>query len=118
MHYLTGRGGPEMTRRRALLALSATMVSPSLMAQRTIPMIQTRRLNNVMIAVSNLERSRDFYEKLLGPPVRQGDTIVFRLGEGPTSLLFNAFYRRYGQQANRLPDPSSPADEVRWTDDF
>ncbi|HWN48501.1 MAG TPA: VOC family protein [Xanthobacteraceae bacterium] len=78
-----GRGPGAMTRRSALLALSATMVSPGLKAQQTKPAIQTRRLNNVMIAVSNLERSTAFYERLFGPPVRQGDTVVFRIGEGP-----------------------------------
>jgi catechol 2,3-dioxygenase-like lactoylglutathione lyase family enzyme len=83
MDMLTGRRGPSaMTRRSALLALSATMVSPRLLAQPR-PVIQTRRLNNVMIAVSNLERSTAFYEKLFGPPVRQGGTAVFRVGEGP-----------------------------------
>jgi catechol 2,3-dioxygenase-like lactoylglutathione lyase family enzyme len=84
MDYLTGRRGfGAMTRRSALFALSATMVSPGLMAQQTRPAIQTRRLNNVMIAVSNLERSSAFYERLFGPPIRQGDAIVFRVGEGP-----------------------------------
>ena len=79
-----------MTRRSALLALSATMVSPGLMAQQTKPVIQTRRLNNVMIAVSNLERSTAFYERLFGPPVRQGDTVVFRIGEGPHFFALTA----------------------------
>jgi catechol 2,3-dioxygenase-like lactoylglutathione lyase family enzyme len=84
MDYLIGRCGfGAMTRRRAVLALSATMMSPGLKAQQARPVIQTRRLNNVMIAVSNLERSAAFYEKLFGPPVRQGDTVVFRVGEGP-----------------------------------
>jgi len=72
-----------MTRRHALLALSAAMVSPGAMAQQTRPAIPTRRLNNVMIAVSNVERSAAFYERLFGPSVRQGDTVVFRVGEGP-----------------------------------
>jgi catechol 2,3-dioxygenase-like lactoylglutathione lyase family enzyme len=72
-----------MTRRSALLALSSAMMPAGLMAQQTRPVIQTRRLNNVMIAVSNLERSTAFYERLFGPPVRQGDTVVFRIGEGP-----------------------------------
>jgi catechol 2,3-dioxygenase-like lactoylglutathione lyase family enzyme len=91
MDYLTGRRGPDaMTRRSALLALSATMVSPGLMAQQTRPAIQTRRLNNVMIAVSNLERSTAFYENLFGPPVRQGDTVVFRIGEGPHFFALTA----------------------------
>ena len=72
-----------MTRRGALLALTASMMSPSSLAQPTRPPIQTRRLNNVMISVSNLQRSTAFYEKLFGPSVRQGDTVVFRVGEGP-----------------------------------
>jgi len=79
-----------MTRRSALVAFSATMVSPRLMAQQTKPVIQTRRLNNVMIAVSNLERSAVFYEKLFGPPVRQGEAIVFRVGEGPHFFALTA----------------------------
>jgi catechol 2,3-dioxygenase-like lactoylglutathione lyase family enzyme len=85
------RGRPgAMTRRSALLALSATMVSPGLMAQQVRAVIQTRRLNNVMIAVSNLERSTAFYEKLFGPPVRQGEAIVFRVGEGPHFFALTA----------------------------
>jgi catechol 2,3-dioxygenase-like lactoylglutathione lyase family enzyme len=91
MDDLTGPRGPgAMTRRSALLAFSATMVSPGLMAQQSRPVIRTRRLNNVMIAVSNLERSTAFYERLFGPPVRQGDTIVFRIGEGPHFFALTA----------------------------
>src|SRR6266446_4128333 len=77
------RGSGAMTRRSALLALSATMVSPGLTAQPARSVIRTRRLNNVMISVSNLERSTAFYERLFGPAVRQGDTNLFRVGEGP-----------------------------------
>src|SRR2546430_15424536 len=72
-----------MTRRSALLALSATMLSPALMGQQTRPVIGTRRLNNVMIAVSDVNRSAAFYEKLFGPPVRQGETVIFYIGGGP-----------------------------------
>jgi catechol 2,3-dioxygenase-like lactoylglutathione lyase family enzyme len=79
-----------MTRRGALLALSAGMVSPGVMAQQTKPAIQTRRLNNVMIAVSSLERSTAFYERLFGPPVRQSEAIVFRVGEGPHFFALTA----------------------------
>src|SRR5258707_6841594 len=79
-----------MTRRGALLALSAALVSPGVMAQQMRPVIRTRRLNNVMIAVSNLERSTAFYEKLFGPPVRQGEAIVFRVGEGPHFFALTA----------------------------
>jgi catechol 2,3-dioxygenase-like lactoylglutathione lyase family enzyme len=91
MDYLTRRFGPgAMTRRSALFALSATMMSPALRAQQTRPVIQTRRLNNVMIAVSNLDRSTGFYEKLFGQPVRQGDAVVFRVGEGPHFFALKA----------------------------
>jgi len=85
MEYLSKRPHRPgaMTRRAALLALSASVMSPGLMAQQIRPRIQTRRLNNVMIAVSNLERSTAFYERLFGPPVRQGEAMVFRVGEGP-----------------------------------
>jgi len=66
------------------------MVPPDLMAQQTKPVIQRRRLNNVMITVSNLERSTAFYEKLFGPPVRQDDAVVFRIGEGPHFFALTA----------------------------
>jgi catechol 2,3-dioxygenase-like lactoylglutathione lyase family enzyme len=76
-------GIDTMTRRSALLGLSAAMVAPAAMAQPARPVVQTRRLNNTMISVSNLERSTAFYEKLFGPSVRQGDTVIFRVGDGP-----------------------------------
>ena len=74
---------PAMTRRAALLALAGAAISPGVMAQQGRSVIATRRLNNVMIAVSDLDRSVAFYEKLFGPPARQGDTAVFGLGDGP-----------------------------------
>src|SRR5260370_1778371 len=83
-------GWGRMTGRGAMLGMSAAMVSPGAMAQQMSPVIRTRRLNNVMIAVSNLERSTAFYEKLFGPPVRQGEAIVFRVGEGPHFFALTA----------------------------
>jgi catechol 2,3-dioxygenase-like lactoylglutathione lyase family enzyme len=88
-----GIGFRAITRRSALLALSVTAVSPVLMAQESRPQIRTRRLNNVMIAVSNLERSVKFYERLFGPSVRQGDVAVFRVGEGPHFFALTAVTR-------------------------
>jgi catechol 2,3-dioxygenase-like lactoylglutathione lyase family enzyme len=84
------RGSIAMTRRSALLALSATMMSSGLMGQQTRPVIATRRLNNVMIAVSDVNRSAAFYEKLFGPPVRQGDAPIFRVGDGPHFFALTA----------------------------
>jgi catechol 2,3-dioxygenase-like lactoylglutathione lyase family enzyme len=43
-----------------------------------------------MIAVANLERSAAFYERLFGPPVRQGEAVVFRIGEGPHFFALTA----------------------------
>jgi catechol 2,3-dioxygenase-like lactoylglutathione lyase family enzyme len=46
----------------------------------------TRRLNNVMIAVSDLGRSVDFYQKLFGAAVIDGDVAIIRVGGGPHFL--------------------------------
>src|SRR5580704_14161205 len=84
------RSAAAMTRRSALLALSAAAMSSPLRAAPAKPVIQTRRLNNVMLAVSDLARSTAFYEKLFGPSVRQGDAAVFRVGEGPHFFALTA----------------------------
>jgi catechol 2,3-dioxygenase-like lactoylglutathione lyase family enzyme len=87
----TGRHGTNaLTRRSALLALSATIVSPIAMAQQIKPVIRIQRFNNVRIAVSDLERSAAFYERLFGPPLRQRDAVVFRIGDGPYFLALTA----------------------------
>jgi catechol 2,3-dioxygenase-like lactoylglutathione lyase family enzyme len=88
-----GSDSPVTTRRGALLALSVAAASPVLMAQESRAQIRTRRLNNVMIAVSNLERSTTFYERLFGPSIRQGDVAVFRVGEGPHFFALTAVGR-------------------------
>ena len=64
--------------------LSATlMMSPGSVAQPARPVVRPRGLNNVMIAVSDLERSTAFYQRLFGAPVRHGEVVVFRIGLGP-----------------------------------
>jgi catechol 2,3-dioxygenase-like lactoylglutathione lyase family enzyme len=83
----TGRHGANaLTRRSALLALSATILSPSAMAQQREPVIRIQGFNNVRIAVSDLERSTAFYARLFGPALRQRDAVVFRIGDGPDFL--------------------------------
>lgn len=69
-------------RRSFLLSLPA-VVAFKAVAQPSKPPIVTRRLNNVMIAVSSMKRSVEFYQRLFGTPVQQGDLAVFRLGAGP-----------------------------------
>jgi catechol 2,3-dioxygenase-like lactoylglutathione lyase family enzyme len=74
-----------MTRRNFLAAAPALVMAPRMLAQETFePAIATRRFNNVMIGVSDLQRSVAFYEKLFGPSLTQGDVAIFRLGERPT----------------------------------
>jgi catechol 2,3-dioxygenase-like lactoylglutathione lyase family enzyme len=86
----TGRHGANaLTRRSALLALSATILSPSTVSQQIKPAIQIQRFN-VRIAVSDLERSTAFYERLFGLALRQRDAVVFRIGDGPDFLALTA----------------------------
>ena len=89
-HLIGKRCAGAMTRRSALLALSATLLSEGLMGQQKRAVIATRRLNNVMIAVSDVNRSAAFYERLFGPPVRQGDAVIFRVGDGPHFFALTA----------------------------
>jgi catechol 2,3-dioxygenase-like lactoylglutathione lyase family enzyme len=89
-HHLTGSCPRAMTRRSVLLGVSAAMLPTGLPAQQRRPVIPTRRLNNVMIAVLDLDRSAAFYEKLFGPPVRQSDAAIFRVGEGPHFFALTA----------------------------
>jgi catechol 2,3-dioxygenase-like lactoylglutathione lyase family enzyme len=85
------RGPDSMTRRNALLVLSATMMmSPGSVAQPARPVVRPRSLNNVMIGVSNLERSTAFYQKLFGAPVRHGEVVLFRVGVGPQFFALTA----------------------------
>jgi catechol 2,3-dioxygenase-like lactoylglutathione lyase family enzyme len=76
-------GDGRITRRNFLLALAAMGMAPRVMAQSGKPALLTQRLNNVMISVSEMERSLGFYQKLFGTPVRQGDVAMFRIGSGP-----------------------------------
>jgi hypothetical protein len=78
-----GTSPDPVTRRNALLMLSATlMMSPGSVAQPARPVVRPRGLNNAMIAVSDLERSTAFYQRLFGAPVRHGEVVVFRIGLG------------------------------------
>ena len=78
----------RITRRNLLLSVPALMLAPTVlpraaMVQTGMPPIVTRRLNNVMISVSDLKRSVEFYQGLFGAPVQQGGVAVFRIGAGP-----------------------------------
>src|SRR5262249_21363668 len=64
------------------------------------PALSTRRMNNVMMAVSDLNRSIAFYEKLFGPAVRDGEVAIFRVGGGP--YFFGLTPMRPGAKAGYL----------------
>ena len=79
----------DFSRRNFVAAGTALMASPLLAAPgmaQTRSALTTRRLNNVMIAVSDLDKSAAFYQKLIGAPVMQGNTAIFRIGDGPHFL--------------------------------
>jgi Glyoxalase/Bleomycin resistance protein/Dioxygenase superfamily len=103
----------QITRRNLLLALGALVMAPRVMAQSSKPPIVTRRLNNVMISVSEMERSLEFYQKLFGTPVKQGDVAIFRLGDGPHFFAISEATRgarpgftAYGMTIDDFPDGS------------
>jgi len=55
-------------------------------AQAAGSALVTRRLNNVMIAVSDFDKSVDFYQKLFGAASIDGDFAIIRVGGGPHFL--------------------------------
>ena len=82
-----GRGG-VMTRKTLLLSLPAMAVTRRLFALEQATSLRVRGLNQVTLAVSDLERSLEFYQALFGMPVqaRRPGTIVLRIGDGPLFL--------------------------------
>jgi catechol 2,3-dioxygenase-like lactoylglutathione lyase family enzyme len=79
----------HLNRRNFMLTSSVVLtavLSPTVMAQAAKPAVTTRRLNNVMIAVSDLDKSVDFYQKLFGMAAIDGDVAIIRIGDGPHFL--------------------------------
>jgi len=75
-----------------LLSLPALMMAPRAFAQAGNPPIRVRGINHVTLAVSDVTRSVDFYQRLFGMPVvsRQGMTTNLRIGAGPQFLGVSA----------------------------
>jgi catechol 2,3-dioxygenase-like lactoylglutathione lyase family enzyme len=74
----------DMSRREVLGALVA-MTLPSAAAIQTAPLIgPATQLNHATLFVENVERSREFYQKLFGMPIltRQGPGVNLRAGVG------------------------------------
>lgn len=72
-----------LTRRELLLSLPALALARRLLAQEAP--LATTGLHHVTLAVSDVERSLDFYQALFGMPVqaRHRDKILLRIGDGP-----------------------------------
>jgi catechol 2,3-dioxygenase-like lactoylglutathione lyase family enzyme len=78
----------QMNRRHFVVgvSLAAPVFAAPVFAQAAKPALTTSRLNNVMIAVADLDRSVGFYQKLFGPAVMDGDVAIIRIGDGPDFL--------------------------------
>ena len=76
-----------ITRRTLLASLSAAAAS-RVAGQSGAAPLAARKLNQMTLAVSDIQRSLDFYQGLFGMPVqgRQGDTVLLRVGAGPQFL--------------------------------
>ncbi len=74
----------DLDRRKFVLnsSLALAGLTPA-NAQAASTALVTRRLNNVMIAVSDFDRSVDFYQKLFGTASIDGDVAIIRVGGGP-----------------------------------
>lgn len=90
------------TRRNLLLGVPALAMVSKLTAQTSRMPIRARKLSQMTLTVTNLQRSLDFYQGLFGMPVqaRQGSTVLLRVGAGPQFLALQqggvAGFHRYG----------------------
>ena len=77
-----------MTRRSLLFSLPGLALAHRLLAQGQVAPLRVGGLHQVTLAVSDLERSLDFYQALFGMPVqaRHGGKILLRIGDGPHFL--------------------------------
>ncbi len=77
-----------ITRRSLLLSLPGLALTRRLFGQVQADPIPVRGLHQVTLAVSDLERSLDFYQAVFGMAVqvRQEGNILLRIGDGPHFL--------------------------------
>jgi len=78
----------EISRRELLLSIPALALAPRFFAQAGKPTVAVKTLNHFALAVSDVNRSLDFYQGLFGMPIqqRQGSTVILRIGNGPQYL--------------------------------
>lgn len=80
--------GSGLTRRAMLLSLPALALASRVRGQERVAALRLRGLHQVTLAVSDLERSLEFYQGLFGMPVqaRTGRAVLLRIGDGPHFL--------------------------------
>ena len=80
--------GESITRRAMLLALPGIAFAPRLMAQHQVAPLTVVGLQQITLAVSDMERSLAFYQELFGVSVqaRHERSVLLRLGTGPHFL--------------------------------
>jgi catechol 2,3-dioxygenase-like lactoylglutathione lyase family enzyme len=85
---VTTRAKGDLTRRSLLLSLPGLVLARRLLAHEQAAALNIRGLHQITLAVSDLERSLDFYQGLFGMSVqaRQGGKILLQVGDGPHYL--------------------------------
>ena len=88
------------TRRTFLQSLAALAVVSPVLAQSGRAPIPVHGLNHMTLAVSDPQRSLEFYQGLFGMPIqaRQGRTPCLRIGAGPQFMALT------GGGANVMPE--------------
>ena len=78
----------DISRRRLLLSLPVLAMAPRPFAQAGKPPIRVRGINHVTIRVSDVKRSKDFYQGLFGmPKINPGsESADLQIGSGPQCL--------------------------------
>lgn len=81
-----------ITRRTLLEALPLAAIAVRAGAQPATTPIPARKLSQMTLLVSDLQRSLEFYQGLFGMPIqaRQGSTVLLRVGTGPQFLALKA----------------------------
>jgi len=81
-----------LTRRALLTSLPALALTAKAAAQTGKTSIPVRKLNHMTLFVSDVKRSREFYQGLFGLPVqaRQGAGVVLGVGAGPENIALAA----------------------------
>jgi catechol 2,3-dioxygenase-like lactoylglutathione lyase family enzyme len=94
--YDSGR----LSRRSFVASLSALMLAPAATARAQSSAIEVSTLNHVSLLVSDVQRSTEFYQNVLGMPIQtyqgQGSVPSLRVGSGPQFVAL-------AQVPNRAP---------------